>query len=198
MKILSAMPSQQTFSLHLFIESWNDANKTPRIDPGFADVPSLIEGLISNLQVKQYANKPPVFTRYLASFTCNKCGKNHVKVQKWEEQVQCSVPLLNLPPGNKPVNVVELLEEYIQESFQTRCGNLACRNRIFNARLEVELGHFTVLSVNRFIGGRSKLLNKLEIARNDLMMNLGVLFATVEMLTGVILSLNIELTTSGI
>ena len=180
MKILTAMPSQDSFSLHLFVESWNAAKKSPRIDPGFADVPSLIEGLIGNLQVKQYANKPPVFTKYFGSFICNKCGKEYKRVQIWQEQVQASLPILVLPAGNQTANIVELLEEHIQEPFQTRCENVACRNRISNGKLEVELGHFTVISLNRFVGGGSKLLNKLEISRtNEAMINLGDLVSVV-------------------
>ena len=180
MKILTAMPSQEAFSLHLFIESWNAAGKTPRIDPGFADVPPLIEGLIKNLQVKQYANRPPVFTRYLASFTCNKCGKEYVRVQEIEGQVQAAVPLFSLPAENQTVNILELLQDYLQEPIQTRCETIGCRNRISNVMLEVQLGHFTVLSVNRFVGGEAKLHNKLEIARTaESLMNIGELVSVV-------------------
>ena len=167
MKLLSALPSQSSFSLQLFIESWNHSNKSPRIDPGFADIPSLAEGLVSNLQIKQYANRPPVLTQFLASFKCNKCGLDHVKVKNWEFQVQALIPLLQLPQTSQSANVLQLLNDHIQETFQTRCGNLACRNRIFDARLEVELGHFTIIAVNRFVDPRAKLMTKLELTRPD-------------------------------
>ena len=165
MKILSALPSQHPFSLQLFIESWNHSNKRPIIHPGFADIPSLAECLVSNLQVKQYANKPPVFTQFLATFCCNKCGKDHVKVKNWDEQVQASIPLLQIPATSQPVDILDLLDSYVNERFQTRCSNIACRNRVFDAKLEVELGLFTVLAISRFIGGRAKLKNKLIIRR---------------------------------
>ena len=180
MKILSAMPSQQAFSIQLFIESWNHSNRLPRIDPGFADIPSLAEGLLSNLQVKQYANRPPVFTQFLASFKCNACGKDHVKVKNWENQVQAEIPLLQLPSGNQPANVLQLLDDHIQETFQTRCGNLACKRRIFDAKLDVELGHFTIISVNRFVDPTVKLMNKLDVTRtNQMLIDVGQLVSVV-------------------
>ena len=183
MKILSAMPSLQSFSLQLFIESWNHSNKSPRIDPGFADIPSLAEGLVTNLQLKQYANKPPVFTQFLATFKCNQCGKDHVKIKNWEDQVQAAIPLLQLPVSNQPVNIMQLLKAYVQEPFQTRCGNLGCRTRIVNAMLEVQLGFFTIVAVNRFqLGGgqtTTKLLNKLQIENDDDMLDVGELVSVV-------------------
>jgi hypothetical protein len=101
----------------------------------------------------------------LASFKCNRCGLDHVRVKNWEYQIQASIPLLQLPQGNQSVNVLQLLNDYIEESFQTRCGNLACRNRIFDARLESVLGHFTIIAVNRFVDPTVKLMNKLELTR---------------------------------
>ena len=99
------------------MESWNHANKNPCIDLGFADIISLGEGLVTNLQLKQYANRPPVFTQFLASFKCNRCGKEH---KNWEDQIQAAIPLLQLPPSsNQAVNVMQLLQYYIEEPFRT-------------------------------------------------------------------------------
>lgn len=64
-KILSAFPSQNSFSVQLFIESWNRAGKAPRITPGFAEIDALAESIISSLQLKQYASRPPVLTELL-------------------------------------------------------------------------------------------------------------------------------------
>ena len=53
------------------------------------------EGLVTNLQLKQYANRPPVFTQFLASFKCNRCEKEYKKILKnWEDQIQAAIPLL--------------------------------------------------------------------------------------------------------
>ena len=68
LKIMSTMPSQRSFSIQLFIESWNNSGKIPRIHPGFSDVAALAEGLLTNLQFKQYASRPPVVTEILGSF----------------------------------------------------------------------------------------------------------------------------------
>ena len=97
MKVLTALPSPHAFSLQLLIESWNFCNKHPRIHPGFADIPSLAEGLVSNLQVKQYADRPHVFTQFLGTYQCDQCQKVYRKVKNWEGQVQANIHLLQLP-----------------------------------------------------------------------------------------------------
>jgi hypothetical protein len=117
MKVFSALPSPQAFSLQLLIESWNSCNNRPRIHPGFADIPSLAEGLVSNLQVKQYANRPLVFTQFLGTYQCNQCRKVYKKVKNWEGQVQANIPLLQLPSNNQAVNPLELLQSHIEEPF---------------------------------------------------------------------------------
>ena len=86
-------------------------------------------------------------------------------MKNWDEQVQASIPLLQIPATSQPVDILDLLDSYVNERFQTRCSNIACRNRVFDAKLEVELGLFTVLAISRFIGGRAKLKNKLIIRR---------------------------------
>ena len=183
MKILEAMPSQDSFSLQLFMQAWNNSNKRPRIDPGFADIISLGEGLLTNLQVKQYANRPPVFTQFLASFKCNRCGKDHQRVKTWDDQLQVAIPLLQLPPSsNQAVNVMQLLQAHIDEPLQTRCGNLGCKSRIDDARMEIELGFFTVLTVDRFQFGVNpvKLMNRLLVDIDDQQsFNLGELVSVV-------------------
>ena len=168
-KILKAMPSQNAFSLQLFIESWNQAGKDPTIHPGFNDIPSLAEALITNLQLKQYASRSPAISQFLGSFNCRRCGKEHVKVKNWELQIQAAIPLLQLPPGNQPANIFELFASYLEEPFETRCSNQECRNRIFNAKLETEAGVATVLAVNRFDENdrTRKRMNKLQLLRNE-------------------------------
>ena len=151
MKIMSALPSQIPFSVQLFIESWNDSGRNPRIHPGFSDVAALAEGLLSNLQLKQYSSRPPVFSQFLGSFKCRRCGKDHVRVTNWEMQIQSVIPLLQLPPNtNQEVDVSELLGDYIAEPFETRCSDPTCKNRIMDAALETQTGCYTILAVNRF------------------------------------------------
>ena len=121
-RILFALPSQDAFSLHLFIECWNQFGKTPRIDPGFADVAALAEGIVCNLQLKQYVNGPPVLTEYLGYFKCPKCRKDHNGVQKWECQVFTAIPLLQLPDApHQTADISAILDDHINEPFETRC-----------------------------------------------------------------------------
>jgi hypothetical protein len=150
LKIMTALPSNRPFSLQLFIESWNISGKAPRIHPGFSDVAALAEGLVTNLQFKQYASRPPVLSEFLGSFKCNRCGKENVRVKRWAMQVQAAIPLLQLPPNNASADVGDLLAAYIDESFETHCPDLNCNQRILDGKLEVRPGFFTILALNRF------------------------------------------------
>ena len=162
-KVLSALPSQQPFSLQLLIDSWNESGKTPRIHPGFSDIAALAEGLVSNLQLKQYRSGPPFFTEFLGTFHCSGCGKDFVQVRHWEQQVGALIPLLPLPANNQPVDITELMDAYLNEPFETRCSNSHCRQIIYGGRLEPRSGMFTILAVNRFDvdNPNQKRLNKL-------------------------------------
>ena len=179
MKVLTALPSQQAFSLQLLIESWNSSNKHPRILPGFADIPSLAEGLISNLQVKQYADRPHVFTQFLGTYQCDQCQKVYRKVKNWEGQVQANIPLLQLPPNNQAVNPLELLQSHIEEPFRTRCNEQGCRAQISGGRLEVKLGYFTIIALSRMNRSSVKLMHRLEMTRNDQLIDPGQLVSIV-------------------
>ena len=168
-KILSAMPSSAPFSIQLLILSWNKAGRRPNIYPGMVDVPAVAEALISNMQVKRYATRCPVMSSYLATFRCNSCGKNHVKVQYCEGLLQVYIPLLQLPAGNQPANIPRLLASYLDESFATRCTDQACRQIIPDAKIETEVGQYTILSVNRFDldNPGEKRRNRLELTNAD-------------------------------
>ena len=166
---MSALPSTHPFSIQMLINSWNDAGKTPVILPGFSDVADLLDGLISNLQLKRYASKPPVISEFLASFKCYRCGKDHFRVKKWESRIQSEIPLLQLPNTEEPINVNDLLVKFLDDTFETRCSNVACRARIFYGQLEMEPGFFTILAVNRVDDSDPtvKRLNKLTILDNS-------------------------------
>ena len=168
-KVLSALPSQDSFSLQLFIDSWNESGKAPRIHPGFTDVAALAEGLISNLQFKEYSSRPPAITQFLGTFHCPKCGKDHTRVKNWELQVQSVIPLLQLPPNDHPVDICALFEAYLGETFETRCSNNNCKERIIDGRLEMRLGRITVLAVNRLDirNPNGKRLNRVELGINN-------------------------------
>ena len=165
LKIMSAMPSDLPFSLQLFIESWNFSGKTPRIHPGFSDVAALSEGLVTNLQFKQYASRPPVLTEFLGSFKCSRCGRENLCVKRWAMQVQAAIPLLQLPPNNLPADVSDLLAAYVDERFETHCTDLNCNHRILDGKLEVKPGFFTILAINRFDinDPNNKQMNRLTI-----------------------------------
>ena len=168
MKILAALPSQNSFSIQVFIESWNQFGKAPRINPGFSEIDALAEGVFSNLQLKQYASRPPVLTEFLGTFHCDKCGKDYSSVKIWEGQLTTSIRLLPLPPDNQPVDVSALLAAHIAQPFETRCSDQGCRQRIFGGKLVVRPGLFTVLAVNRFdVDSGNKRLTKLAFSSRN-------------------------------
>ena len=162
-KILLAMPSPASFSIQMFVEAWN-VSKTPLIYPGFADVAALTDGLLENLQLKQYQGLPPVFSQYLASFKCNHCGLQLDHLKTWDGQVQPGIPYLQVPENGSCVDIANLLADFIDETVETRCTNASCNERINDGKIEAIPGQFTVLSVNRLdITDRSnKLKNKLS------------------------------------
>ena len=165
-RILSAMPSPAPFSPHLLIEAWNRSGRQPSIQPGFSDLPALIEALLTHMRLKQYSTRP-VVTRYLASFTCPACGKDYDRVSYWEAKVG-DVPLLNVPRNNETANVPDIFADYLQQPINTRCTNQNCRQMIRNGRIVTDLGLFTIISINRFdIDSPDKKLNKLDMTINN-------------------------------
>ena len=168
-KVLSAFPSQHPFSLQLLIDSWNESGKAPRIHPGFSDIAALAEGLVSNLQLKQYRSGSPFFTKFLGTYHCSGCGKDYLQVENWEQQVGALIPLLSLPASDQSADVTEMLDAYLNEPFETRCSNSPCRQIIHGGKLDPRPGMFTILAVNRFNvdNPNQKLLNRLHMANNS-------------------------------
>ena len=98
-----------------------------------------------------------------------KCGKEHVRVKNWELQVQSVIPLLQLPSNDHPVDIYALFEDYLGETFETRCSNNGCKERIVDGKLEMRLGRITVLAVNRLdiFNLNGKRLNRVELPINN-------------------------------
>ena len=166
-RMLSAMPSSAPFSPHLLIESWNRSGRQPSIQPGFIDLPTVIEALISHMQLKRYSTHS-VLTRYLASFTCPACGKVHDRVSRWEGQYAPYVPVLSLPDNNQVVNIPDKIAEYLDQPINTRCTDQNCRHVISNGKFFTDLGLFTIISVCRFdIDNPNKKLNRLDMSVNN-------------------------------
>ena len=132
-----------------------------------ADIATLAEALLTNLQLKRYSTHPVIAT-FLASFRCQGCGTDHVRIRNWEGQVQAAIPLLQLPPGNQTADIPTLLASYLDTPFETRCSNQGCRQRIPDAHFVTETGSFTIIAVNRYDienPGRKK-MNKLDLGHN--------------------------------
>ena len=164
-RIFSAMPSVDPFSIQHLILSWNRSGRQPSITPGIIDTPSLAEALVTNMQFKQYASRP-VMTKYLASFNCTTCGKSHVKVTNWEGQLG-AIATLHLPENNQTANIHQMFAAYLTEPFHTRCQNHQCGKRFLNGELEADIGHFTLIALNRFDVPDQKRMNKVELSNDS-------------------------------
>ena len=169
-RILQAMPSLQSFSIMQFVLSWNDSNLGTEIRPGqFGDVIDILDSFLSELDIKTFsAQSRPVFTKYLASFNCSKCGKSYQDVQRWDNQWNRMVPFLNIPNTSNPANVWDLLSSFLATPVQTKCPDVGCGNQIQDGVLVLAPGIFTVLAVNRLDfssthDGTSLINNKLSI-----------------------------------
>ena len=170
-KILQALPSLQSFSIMQFIMSWNASNLGADIRPGqHGDVTDILDSFLTELDIKTFsARTRPVFTKYLASFSCPKCGKRYHDVERWDNQWNRKVPLLVIPENEDPVNVWNMLSTFLLSPVHTRCPDVACGQQIHDGVLVPMPGIFTVLAVNRLDlgsnhGAPSFLPNKLSIA----------------------------------
>ena len=170
-KILQALPCPTAFSIMQFVFSWNASNLGTNITPGeHGDVIDVLDSFLTELDIKRFsARTKPVFTKYLASFTCTKCVISCRDVERWDSQWNRMVPLLNLPGHEDPVNVWNLLSSFLTTPVQTRCPDVACGQQINDGVLNSVPGIFTALAVNRLDLGRNHdapqfLSNKLSIA----------------------------------
>ena len=134
------------------------------------DVTDILDSFLTELDIKTFsARTRPVFTKYLASFSCPKCGKRYHDVERWDNQWNRNVPLLVIPENEDPVNVWNLLSTFLLSPVHTRCPDVACGQQIHDGVLVPMPGIFTVLAVNRLDlgsnhGAPSFLPNKLSIA----------------------------------
>ena len=163
-KILFALPSEFTFSLQTFINSWNYSEKCPRIVPN-CDVVSLTEALLTNLPIKDISPYLPYLTKFLGSFNCSQCGQNYTRVKNWEEQIGSAIPILTLPDTDEHVDLAYLVEKHLTDPFVTRCGMPDCRSQITDGKIEPILGLYTILALNRcdIDNPGTKLLTKISL-----------------------------------
>ena len=169
-KILQAMPSPQAFSIMQFVLSWNASNLGTYIRPGeFGDVIDILDSFLTELDIKRFSSRTrPVFTRYLASFTCARCRKVYTNVERWDSQWNRMVPLLTVPASEDPANVWGLFSDFLAVPVQTRCPEVGCNHPVQDGVLVPIPGIFTVIAINRLDLGSSHtspvfLTNKLAI-----------------------------------
>ena len=147
-KILKALPSQDAFSLQSFVTSWNTSDKYPKIYPN-SEATSLADAILSNLPLKYGPTNLPFLTQFYGAFHCSECGQDYDSVPNWEGQVGSIIPVLSVPESEDYVDLLDLVENFLTEPFETRCTNQDCRSRIADGRIVPIKGMFTILSLDR-------------------------------------------------
>ena len=144
-KILLALPSNQAFSLHSFIETWNRARLNMQL--GQNEDIFIAEGILKCVKVRS-SGQVPALTQYKAKFFCPTCGVDFSGITEWDNPPFKVVPQLELPDQQQPVNPAELLTNLMEETFPITCR--MCNNRVNNASYDIVKGSVTIITLNRF------------------------------------------------
>ncbi len=163
-KILSSFPSSNAFSIHTFIETWNQSQLGLVL--GQNEDLYIAEGILKHLTFQNLSGVP-FLTKFTASYHCPQCQTNYRGFSPPSFEV---IPELELPNQPNPVNPSDLLTDLINENLNVTCQ--VCLTNINNASYEVVKGKVTILRLNRLglQGGRTfKIMTPLEFGpRNSL------------------------------
>ena len=155
LRTLQALPRRRPFDLSELINVWNN-NQGPQggfqIGPN-EDISSLADAVISRLPIPD-VNGVPVFTRFLGSYVCFQCNFTENDATVWNKPFD-TIPIINVPHGNAPVSIGELLTTFIQAPIQINCALCQFRNR---GTVRVIRGMFTILRINR-LDDRGNVIN---------------------------------------
>ena len=143
-KILCSLPSTQAFSIQCFIQSWNLANKHPNLQ-AYDDIWAVADGILSQLPLRVTRNQPPVFTMFSAKYQCTQCGHQD-EIDNWGGKSFSLVPNLQMTRSQAPVDVTQLLDTFVAQRFDVRCGS--CRSQV-SASYKVTKGKFTAIGLSR-------------------------------------------------
>ena len=160
-KILRALPSQDAFSIFLFILSWNKERIGQEIvRASFGDVGELLDGFLSSLKIKAFRDTP-VFTKYVLSYQCQSCGDSNVQLEHWAEQFTKHVSVLPIVSNqSENINLPGLFASLLSRPVEVKCPSVMCNNSIKNATLKAIPGMYTAVCVNRLSFDRNDGLRK--------------------------------------
>ena len=142
-KILSALPSNESFSLHTFIQSWN--RSALRLQLGQDEDLYIIEGILRHLRFREQGGVP-YLTTYKATFFCNQCQIQYRGITEWPNQSFKVVPELSVPDQQNSVNPTDLMTDLMAENFPIQCQ--VCQEQV-QASYETVRGEVTIVRLNR-------------------------------------------------
>ena len=163
-KILRAMPSPQSFSLHTFVDTWNASIQGIGTQLGQNEDLYIAEHLFSSLRF-QVQGLTPILTQYRAKFYCPQCCTNYSGITDGIHRSFQTIPELKMPDrvdidGASPGL---LMTNLLNETFVVTCR--MCNNQIRNASFDVVKGRFTIIRIARITfenGTAMKNLNDLD------------------------------------
>ena len=162
-KVLSSLPSSNAFSIHTFIETWNQSQLGLVL--GQNEDLYIIEGILKHLRFQDQSGVPSL-TKFTTSYHCPQCQTNYSGITPSSFEV---IPELSLPNQANPVNPSDLLTDLINENLAITCQ--VCLTNINHASYEVVKGKVTILRLNRlgFQAGQTfKIMTPLEFGpRNN-------------------------------
>ena len=161
-KILCSLPSSNAFSLHIFIETWNQSQLNLQL--GQNEDLYIIEGILKQMRFQDQSAVPSL-TKYTASYHCPQCDVNYRGITPSSFE---AVPELSLPNQRNPVNPSDLVTDLINENLILTCQ--VCQTNINHASYEIVKGKVTILRLNRlgFDHGQAfKIMTPLDFGPNN-------------------------------
>lgn len=142
-KILCALPSNGTFSVQTFIQSWNRSNLGTQL--GQNEDLFIIEGIVKKLRFRDQGGIP-YLTTYKATFFCNTCQTQYRGLTEWDNPSFEAIPELRLPNQQNAVQPADLMTNLMNETFPLHCQ--VCQGP-GTASYEIVKGKITILRLNR-------------------------------------------------
>ena len=147
-KVLDALPCTTDFSLQMFVNSWNQSSVAAG-RPSFGQFEDILiaDAVIGAIEPYLRVTNPPLLTGYLTKFFCQICYTEYRMRSDIQFRTFKSVPLLTVPMNSRGVSPGQLLNNFLNVSYQARCP--VCQQMCDGATFVATRGKFTVLAINR-------------------------------------------------
>ena len=146
--MLDALPAPSDFSLQMFMDSWNKcAGAAGRPLLGQYEDILIADTVLGALEPYLLASDPPFLTSYRTKFFCQNCSQQYRIRDDIQQRTFKCVPPLSLPINSRGISPGQLLNNFLNVSYQVRCP--LCQQMCDGATFEATKGKFTLLAINR-------------------------------------------------